>query len=83
LQSIRLLGYAGPEREQQIQRIKDRGILNVQDRATLDIVAAGVFGFLWTKIQVSIDDIVVETPESVLGEQMSTRITEISSDRYY
>ncbi|KAJ6105259.1 hypothetical protein N7523_010069 [Penicillium sp. IBT 18751x] len=70
---IRLLGYTGPEREQQIQRIKDRGILNLQNRATLDIVAASVFGFLWTKIEVSINDIVVETPESVLVSVSSRR----------
>lgn len=68
MQSIRLLGYNTKDRDQQIQNIKDRGILNVQGRAVLDKLAADVFKVLWNKVKSSIDDFITQSPESVLGE---------------
>ncbi|KAL5335636.1 hypothetical protein BJX70DRAFT_390556 [Aspergillus crustosus] len=62
-----LLGLAGPDRDQQIQRIKDRGILEVQDRPRWDNLAAKVFGVLWSKVEASINDIIIHSPESSLG----------------
>lgn len=48
--------------------MKDRGILEVQDRSILDTVAAKVFGVLWSKISASIDDVITQSPESAVGE---------------
>jgi len=62
------LGYKGSYRDQQIQNIKDRGILDVQGRAVLDRLAADVFNFLWKRVKASIDDFITQCPESVLGE---------------
>lgn len=47
---IRLLGLTGPDRDRKIQRIKDRGILEVQERPRLDNLAAKVFDVLWRKV---------------------------------
>lgn len=81
MQSIRLLGYEGSYRDQQIQNIKDRGILNVQGRAVLDKLAANVFNVLWKKVKASIDDFITKSPESVLGEDKQVFVTEFVSDR--
>ncbi|KAL2801717.1 hypothetical protein BJX63DRAFT_441943 [Aspergillus granulosus] len=61
-----LLGLTGKDRDQQIQWIKDRGILEVQDRPRLDNLAAKVFDVLWSKVNASINDIISESPESAL-----------------
>jgi hypothetical protein len=58
----------GAVRDQQVQKIKDRGILEVQDRPKLDNLAAKIFDVLWKRIEVSIDEIKKKSPESALGE---------------
>ncbi|RAK96561.1 uncharacterized protein BO80DRAFT_223507 [Aspergillus ibericus CBS 121593] len=67
---IRRLGYKGSYRDQQIQNIKDRGILDVQGRAVLDRLAADVFNFLGKRVKASIDDFITQCPESVLGQNL-------------
>lgn len=61
-------GYKGSYRDQQIQNIKDRGILNVQGRAVMDKLAAKVFNVLWESIRASIDAFITQSPQSALGE---------------
>ncbi|KAL4899406.1 hypothetical protein BDW74DRAFT_171569 [Aspergillus multicolor] len=59
-----LLGLKGLDRDQRIQRIKDRGILTVQDRPRLDDLAAKVFDVLWSKVDASINDMIIQAPHS-------------------
>ncbi|KAL3429149.1 hypothetical protein BDV09DRAFT_190376 [Aspergillus tetrazonus] len=68
---IRLLGLTGSGRDQKIQQIINRGILTVPDRPQLDKLAAKVFDVLWSKVNASINDIITQSPESVLGETYS------------
>ncbi|PWY75279.1 hypothetical protein BO94DRAFT_549537 [Aspergillus sclerotioniger CBS 115572] len=68
--NIRLLGVTGPDRDHETQRIIARDILEVQDRARLDNLAAKVFDVLWSKVNASINDIINKSPESVLGRNL-------------
>ncbi|QKX64386.1 uncharacterized protein TRUGW13939_11560 [Talaromyces rugulosus] len=58
---IRVLKYTGTGRDQEIQRIKNRGILDVQGKAGLEKLAADVFGVLWAKIWMSIEDFIQDS----------------------
>ncbi|KAL4935289.1 hypothetical protein BDV06DRAFT_217538 [Aspergillus oleicola] len=55
---IRTSSLAGPERDREIQNIKERGILEIQARVEIDRLAADVLDYLWAKIDASIEDIV-------------------------
>lgn len=63
-QSIRSLALNGPVREAEVQRIKSRGILDVEDRDCLDRLAANIFNSLWIRVEASIDAIIESSDSS-------------------
>ncbi|KAJ5348606.1 uncharacterized protein N7506_001859 [Penicillium brevicompactum] len=51
---IRAIPLSGPDREEEIRRLKIRGILDVEGKNNIDDLADAMFGKLWEKIEDSI-----------------------------
>ncbi|CAG8897634.1 unnamed protein product [Penicillium nalgiovense] len=51
---IRAIPLGGPERQEEIRRLKSRGILDVEGKNNLDDLANVLFGKLWEKVEDSI-----------------------------
>jgi hypothetical protein len=77
------LNLSGPDRDQQIQLFKNLGILNLEGRNILDSLAAKVFDVLWSKVEPSIGNTFIQSPESTLGEKILLFVVWISNNQSF